>query len=52
MCLSLRRTAAATFTIESATDKYLGLMRTLAATRAAETAPDTPRNDPIPSPAA
>ncbi len=50
--IAARRTAAATFTIESATDKYLGLMRTLAATRAAETAPDTPRNDPIPSPAA
>ena len=44
-----RRTAAATFTIESATDKYLGLMRMLAAARAAETAIDTPRSDPVPS---
>jgi glycosyltransferase involved in cell wall biosynthesis len=50
--IAARRTAAATFTIESATDKYLGLMRTLAATRTAETAIDSPRSDPVPSPTA
>jgi glycosyltransferase involved in cell wall biosynthesis len=50
--IAARRAAAATFTIESATDKYLGLMRTLAATRTAETAIGSPRSDPLPSPTA
>ena len=48
-----RRAAAARFTIEHATEKYLGLMRTLAEARAArDVAVNIPRSDPVPSRAA
>ncbi len=51
--LAARRAAAQRFTIDHAGDKYLGLMRGLAAAREAERAAiDTARSNPVPSRAA